>query len=381
MRKGDATWLFKDKKGRIVSKVSFAHIERKEELEKMQGSQIAAICFDEITHFSKEIFFYMLSRNRSTCGVKPYIRATCNPDADSWVASFISWWIDQDTGYPIPERSGVLRYFVRRGDEIFWGDSLEELWEKFDLKTPNEREEPKSMTFIASSIYDNRVLLETNPQYLANLKALATVERERLLYGNWKIKPSAGLYFKRSQVEIIQAAPSDIQVYCRAWDIAATEETGSNDPDYTSGILMGRRKNGTFVVLDVIRERVKAGDVQKLIRNTAIADRAKYGARYTVRIPQDPGAAGKIVAKAYATLLAGFNVKVEYITGSKESRATPFAAQWQNGNVFVLESPMLETYFTELENFPEGKHDDMVDASADAFNELAQARFNLSSLI
>jgi hypothetical protein len=32
----------------------------------------------------------MTSRNRSTCGVRPYIRATCNPDADSWVADFLA---------------------------------------------------------------------------------------------------------------------------------------------------------------------------------------------------------------------------------------------------------------------------------------------------
>ena len=67
----------------------------------------------------------MLSRNRSTCGVKPYIRGTTNPDADSWVAPFIQWYWDADTGYPIPERSGVIRYFTRLGDEIIWGDTPE----------------------------------------------------------------------------------------------------------------------------------------------------------------------------------------------------------------------------------------------------------------
>lgn len=61
------------------------------------------------------------------CGVRPYVRATCNPDADSWVAEFISWWIDPETGFAIPERAGVLRWFIRIGDTIIWGDSPEEL--------------------------------------------------------------------------------------------------------------------------------------------------------------------------------------------------------------------------------------------------------------
>ena len=69
----------------------------------------------------------MVSRNRSTCGVRPYIRATCNPDADSWVADFLSWWIDPVSGHPIPERAGVLRYLVRIAEKIVWADRPEEL--------------------------------------------------------------------------------------------------------------------------------------------------------------------------------------------------------------------------------------------------------------
>ena len=69
----------------------------------------------------------MVSRNRSTCGVRPYIRATCNPDADSWVADFLAWWIDPETGLPIPERAGVLRYYIRVSDKIVWADRPEEL--------------------------------------------------------------------------------------------------------------------------------------------------------------------------------------------------------------------------------------------------------------
>ncbi len=57
------------------------------------------------------------------------MRATCNPDADSWVASFIDWWIGDD-GYAIKERSGVMRWMVRIGDDIVWADTPEELRER-----------------------------------------------------------------------------------------------------------------------------------------------------------------------------------------------------------------------------------------------------------
>lgn len=380
-RLGDKQWVFNDREGNPCSKVSFNYINETN-MQTYKGSQLCMIGYDELTDFSEKVFWFMLSRNRSVCGVAPYIRCTTNPDPDSWVREFIDWWVDGDTGYAIPERSGVMRWMIRRDEKIYWADKKEELWEQFNLVSEEERMEPRSVTFIASSVYDNKELLKVNPQYLGNLKAMAEVERERFLKGNWKIKPSAGLLFRRAQVNVITLEPDDLLFVCRAWDIAATEKKEkSDDPDFTSGVLMGKRKNGKFVVLDVINVRIKAGEVEKLMINTAISDRSKYGRLYRVRLPIDPGAAGKIVADSYVKKLAGFAVKAERVTGSKISRATPFAAQWQNGNVDVMAAPWNEMYFSQLEFFPEVAHDDMVDASSDAFNELAESVFSLKSLI
>lgn len=358
-------------------RLSFAHIDREEDLQKWMGTEICMLAFDELTHFSKHQFTYMLSRNRSTCGVKPYVRATCNPDADSWVADFIEWWIDQDTGYPIKERSGQIRYMLMINDTFVWGDTAEELAEKYDRPV----DDCKSVTFIASTLADNKILMEQDPGYMANLKAMTEVDRERLLNGNWKIKASAGRYFKRTQIELIEVVPKDIVMWCRAWDFAATSEDENGNADYTSGVLMGRRANGMIVILDVINMQIKAGEVEKLLLNTSIMDKQKYGYQYIVRIPQDPGAAGKILAQQYVKLLMGFNVKAEGISGDKELRATPFAAQWQNGNIQVLQAAWNDEYLSQLESFPESLHDDMVDASSDAFTELAEGEFNVDSLL
>lgn len=378
-RPGDRQWVFKDKKGNVCSKVTFSYLNHTN-MGTWKGSQLCMIGYDELCDFGEKEFFFMLSRNRSTCGVAPYIRATCNPDPDSWVADFISWWIDPITGYAIPERSGVIRWMIRRDEKIYWADTKEELWDRFDLKEPEERQEPKSVTFIASSIYDNQELLRVNPQYLGNLKAMAEVERERFLKGNWKIKPASGLYFKRSQLNMLSVMPNDIIFACRAWDVAATEEKDGNDPDYTAGVLMGLRKDKSIVILDVINQRVGAADVEKLIYNTAVSDRAKFGVRYRIRIPIDPGAAGKILADSYVKKLSGFAVKVERVTGSKVLRATPLAAQWQNGNIYALVGEWNDAYFSQMEFFPDSRHDDMVDASSDAFNELSEPLFNVKSL-
>jgi len=74
--------------------IKFHYLQLDKDLDSHQGAQYIMIGFDELTHFSKKQFTYLLSRNRGTCGVKPFIDATCNPDADSWVAELVEWYID-----------------------------------------------------------------------------------------------------------------------------------------------------------------------------------------------------------------------------------------------------------------------------------------------
>jgi hypothetical protein len=176
-------------------RLKFAHLEHEKNIYDWQGSQIPFIGFDELTHFSRKMFFYLLSRNRSTCGIRPYMRATCNPDPDSWVADFISWWIDSETGLPIPERDGVIRYFAIDGELVIWGDTVEEVIEKawYFLKDAiadsgiSPVEFIKSFTFISGSIYDNKELLKVNPAYLANLLAQDEQTKLQLFTGSWKV--------------------------------------------------------------------------------------------------------------------------------------------------------------------------------------------------
>ena len=187
------TWTFPS-----GAKFKFSHLEYEKNKLDWQGSQIPYIGFDELTHFSKSTFFYLLSRNRSMCGVKPMMRATCNPDPDSWVADFIEWWIDQETGFPIPERSGVVRYFMIDSGEYIWGDTVEEvvhfashiiepILDKTDV---DPRELVKSLTFIPGTVYHNKKLIEKNPSYLSNLLAQDEQTKSQLLDGNWKVKVS-----------------------------------------------------------------------------------------------------------------------------------------------------------------------------------------------
>lgn len=331
--------------------------------------------FDEVTHFTENQFWYMLSRNRSTCGIRPYVRASCNPDPDSFVRKLISWWIDDDTGLAIPERSGVIRYMARIDGEVRWGDTREEV-----AAQGADINDVKSFTFIMSSVYDNQELLKRNPEYIGNLRALPLVEQERLLNGNWNIRPAAGLVFPRNKANLIDELPKDVVRWVRAWDFAATaESTDGSDPDYTAGVLIGKRKNGRYVVADVINRRLNAANVRKLVLDTAKIDKALYK-HVKIRLPQDPGQAGKAQAEDMVKMLSGFSLSVQRETGDKVTRANPFSAQWTGiegdtiGNVDVLIADWTESYFMQMDAFPTGAHDDMVDASANAFHELESGK-------
>ena len=350
--------------------ITFSHLHNKDDVNDWQGSQIPLIGYDELTHFTEWQFWYMLSRNRSMCGVKPYIRATCNPDADSWVAELVAWYIDQDTGYPIPERSGIIRYFIRIDNVLHWSTNRQELMQDFPGMTP------KSFTFIPATLEDNVALNQQDPDYRSNLLALNRVERERLLHGNWKVKPESGSYFPASNVSIIPAIPSDVKSWIRRWDLAATEPSETNpSPSATASVLMGKRSNGRIVIADAINIRKNASIVREMIKTVATQDKANYS-RVTTVIPQDPGQAGKDQSSSLIRYLNGYNIKSIRETGPKQTRAEPLSAQWQAGNVDIVQGMWNRSYLLEMGSFPSKEHDDYVDASSGAYLECISNDYN-----
>jgi hypothetical protein len=338
--------------------VRFAHLQYDKNVFDWMGSEITLIGFDELTHFSEEQFWYLLSRNRSTCGIKPYVRASCNPDADSWVAKLLEWWIDQDTGFPIPERACKKRYFVRLNDKLEWADTFDELKERF----PDSM--PKSLSFVPAKLSDNRKLMDQDPGYLGNLLALPLVEKERLLNGNWKIRPTSGLIFNRSWFKIVPSSPR-LARRVRAWDKASTPGAG----DWTAGVLMSLDDDGVYYVEHVIRGQWSPAERNRVIQQTAMMD----GTDIEIWLEQEAASSGKESAQISIRELAGFVVHAEPVSGDKVTRARQFSAQVEGGNVRLLEAEWNMDYLDELHGFPKAAHDDQVDASSMAFNKLANA--------
>lgn len=177
-------------------------------------------------------------------------------------------------------------------------------------------------------------------------------------------RPSAkeGEFFKVDKLEVVEVAPADLRL-CRAWDLAASKGSGA----YTSGVLIGTDDKGIYYVCDVERGQLSADDAKTTLRSTAISD----GQAVAIHLPQDPGQAGKGQAEQLVRFLAGFNVKAEPVTGSKETRAFSFAAQVNAGNVKMIRGAWNKAFKEELRQFPRGKYKDQVDSASDSFNELA----------
>ncbi len=180
--------------------------------------------------------------------------------------------------------------------------------------------------------------------------------------GQLQQRPSpegAGL-FQRDWFEVVDALPAEA-VRCRGWDTAATPGGG----DWTVGVKIAQ-SNGHYFIEDVRRGQLSAAAVDSLITQTAALD----GRGCKQREEQEPGSSGKAVISARSRALAGYDYSGISTTGAKVVRAGPFRAQAQAGNVKVLRAPWTAAYLDELETFPVGVHDDQVDASSAAFNEL-----------
>ncbi len=361
--------------------VKLSHLQHDKDAAKWQGKSLPAVGFDELTHFTEQQFWFIWSSLRTTAGVRPRLRATMNPDPDSWVLSWVEWYIDE-AGYPIKDRSGVLRWFGRIDGKLRWFATESEA-------QANGVEQPTSFTFIAANVFDNKILTKADPAYVAKLMALPPVEQARFLGGNWRIRASAGDYFQEHSFPRIPAkmferrasgapAPTDIVAMWRSYDLAATPWEGDTvvgapretritagtvkeEPDWTRSVKFGRLRDGRLVILDYKGARDTSGAIEWWIRRTAERDTPSC----VVVQWQDPAQAGVHQVAMYERLLRGAARFATCRTMNPLDVAAIASRRAWNGHILVpADAPWWPELIRELEAFPNGKHDDAVSALA-----------------
>jgi predicted phage terminase large subunit-like protein len=328
----DHTWTFP-----TGATLSFGYLDSEGDQYRYQGTELHYIAFDELTQFSETQYRYLFSRLRrprdsdSPLSQVPLrVRAATNPGGPGhdWVRRrFIEPWLARRTD---PTVALERRYYP-------------------------------------ATITDNPHL--DRDSYLESLYQLDPVTRAQLAEGNWDIRPD-GRLFQRTwfSTERRHALP-DILTTVRYWDLAATPKAPGRDPDYTVGVLVGKHRDGTYSLLDIARTQGSPASVETLVRTTAQRD----GSDTIIVIEQEPGASGKSIVDHYRRrLLDGYYVVGDVPSGNKVTRAQLIASRAEAGDLTLVTGPWNDAFLDEAEIFPDGAHDDQVDALSGAMAYLAQ---------
>lgn len=356
------------------AKLRFNHCKEEKHARIYDGHEFQLVEFDELTHFTESQYRAIRARIRSSQpGLPRYTRATTNPGGPGHEWVFKRWGPWLDPRYELPGRAprlgskgerlppaapGEVLYFVtnERGEDVWVARGARDA----------EGNEAQSRTFIPARLADNPRLLENDPGYAAKLRDLDPVRRAQLRDGDWLAKPARGLYFKREFFArgFADVAPAKVLARVRYWDRAA-----SVDGDWTVGLLMSIAEDGLIWVEDVVRFRGDPRTVESRIVATAELD----GLAVVQCLEQDPGQAGKVEISYLFRALQGFNVAAFPKRVDKVTAAGPISAQSAAGNVRLLRGKWNADFLGELEEFPDGSHDDQVDAFSGAYSVLMGA--------
>jgi len=223
--------------------------------------------------------------------------------------------------------------------------------------------------FIPAGLADNPYLdADAYRQSLANLDP---VTRAQLLNGDWSARQDGG-YFRREWLAIVDQAPADAY-RVRYWDLAATAAKPGTDPDWTAGAKVAL-KDGVYYLEDLQHFRGTPDAVEARIKQAALLD----GKGVPIVIEQEPGSSGKTVIQHYQRrVLVGWAVRGDKVTGPKLTRARPVSAAAEAGNLKLVQGPWIADFLDEAEAFPQGSHDDQVDAVSGAFAALSSGAWSV----
>lgn len=189
------------------------------------------------------------------------------------------------------------------------------------------------------------------------------------LYQQDPVSMDGGL-FHIEYFEVIDTLPSNIRHEVRAWDLAATHADPSVPVEKrgaaTAGVRLALTDDYKLIVPDCVEFWKGPGDVEDQIHTTAVGD----GKRVKIRIPQDPGQAGKTQIRDYSRLLAGYDFDGVHEKGDKEARAKPVAVWAKINKIYLLRGTWNDRFKSVCKRFPRGRHKDIVDALSLGYSEL-----------
>lgn len=371
IREGGRVWIFPS-----GARITFGTILRENDKYKYQSAEYQFVGFDELTQFDESQYTYMFSRIRRpelaclNCNVavrkqganwkhRPGSDPSMKEAADACPHLFpdpkvISQYPASEDGISIFDVPLRMRAATNPG-----GRGHEWVLNRF-INPKTKPELAPNAVFVPAFLTDNPSL--DRDSYMENLEQLTNVERERLLNGDWDITESGDM-FERHYFKVLKDAPKNVKSI-RAWDNAAT----GNGGDWTVGAKVSL-VGGRWVIEDIVRGQWTSAQKEAVVEQTAHAD----GPDVAVVMEQEPGSSGVDVIDHYArNVLVGYNFHGERPSGSKQDRAMPMAAAAEAGNVYLVQGPWNNKFLDEAVQFPEGLHDDQIDAVTLAMSVLSR---------
>src|SRR5262249_146220 len=195
-----------------------------------------------------------------------------------------------------------------------------------------------------------------DPAFVAALRAQYPSQFARQELEGEVVTLGAGL-IRREWFRVVEGAPRGLR-WSRFWDLAtSTRETA----DYTASVRAAFAGDGTLYLADMVHGRWEWPDARRLLlQQLALAPDVAVGigqAGYELAAVQD-------VLREGATY--GRQVRGVPVDRDKLARAQPWIARAEAGKVALVRGAWVPAFLAEAEAFPEGGHDDQVDAVSGA---------------
>jgi predicted phage terminase large subunit-like protein len=365
-REGGRFWVFPS-----GARITFGYLQHDKDKYRYASAEFQYIGFDELTQFEQTTYEFLFSRLR-----KPQLSCLmCGRPVAKYGSGYKHKSSSTNCPKLFPDPKTLEQYQPAKDGTSLWDVPLRmrsatnpggigHIWVRGKFVDPLTRS-PKAL-FVPALLTDNPSL--DQEEYEESLSHLGPIDRERLLNGDWDVTQEGAL-FQRHWFESTEM-PTNVKQRVRYWDCAATADAG----DWSVGIRLSMDENNRWVVEDVVRGQWSPAQLEKVILQTAMQDQM-HDRRTVTMMEQEPGSAGVAVISHYQrNILVGFVFKGVRPTGAKETRAAPVASAAEAGNVVMVRAPWNKDYLDEMSLFPNGAHDDQVDATSGAFHEIAFGR-------
>jgi predicted phage terminase large subunit-like protein len=178
--------------------------------------------------------------------------------------------------------------------------------------------------------------------------------------------PAEGGIFRREWFKrVVPSAPEGLR-WARGYDLAVSTSTNA---DYTASFKCAFDKSGNLYIADGFRERIEYPEQRRYVidrleneRNTSHGiEAALHGKALVQDLRRDPQARGR-------------PFKAVRVDADKVTRANAWAGPAEDGKVVLVTGPWIDDFLDEVCSFPNGRHDDQVDAVSLAVRMLRQPK-------